>query len=351
MTMTELTINRASGFKVQERPSNPKENIRQARAGLNGHNELSTDSLKSTMGLVVAGAEAKRSKMGLVLPGPRPGIEAMSYPGITKTEFIRVNPYVVAVDLRSMLSDVHPNWQGELLEVARQQPDKLIIPGFDDTSLVEPDKAPTFYKPTRQGVIKEDLKWFHSLFEHEIRFLAERLMKDPSMRLGVDESALNMNYTSEGPYELHIDRNPLTALLGVTDVKEGEGGELTVHEKRDEFGRPAGNKFKIRPQAGVLYFFMGRKHPHEVTPYMGSSPRVVMPGDYYSESVPEVIDTSFNEKIGLGAQILARQRLTDSGQLIVVDFTGGRGKKDVGSQQNERETITLKSKNNSSVAA
>ena len=283
--------------------------------------------------------------MGLVKAGPRPGIEAMSYPEITGVKFHRVNPYVVAVDLRPILEKHHPYWQGELLEVARQQPNAVIKPGFDDTSMVEPVKTPTYYQQTRQGAILENLAWVQKLFKHEIRYLAERLMKDRSMRLGVDESALNMNRTTEGPYELHIDRNPITALLGVTDVEEGQGGELVVHERRDEFGRPAGKSFKLRPKAGILYFFKGLDHPHEVTPYSGLIPRVVMPGDYYSEKVPEIIDTKFNGQLGLGEQILARQSLSESGQLLVVDFTGGRrrtGSAPEEEEGEEREKITIR---------
>ncbi len=277
-----------------------------------GTTDANPNVLHSKTGLLVAGSTENRSTARLVIPGSvkdgdgahersrlhGPRVEAMTYPEIADVKFKRENPYVVSIDLRPILNKHHPLWRGELLEVAREQSLAKIVGGFDPTSMA-PDDTVTYYQPTTNGVIKERLPWMHSLFEQEIRYLAERLTGDKTMHLGKGNSALNINYTSEGPYEMHTDRNQITALLGLTNVPDSKGGELVVHQGRDErTNRAYGQNFKLRPQAGILYFFNGLEHPHEVTAYFGKEPRGVMPGDYYNDQVPEVDSPWFDKGIG-----------------------------------------------------
>ena len=91
-------------------------------------------------------------------------------------------------------------------------------------------------------------------------------------------------------FECHIDSNPLTGLLFCTDHPPGAGGELVfAHD-------PAATDIEavdrdcsvIRPHAGHLIFFDGRRHPHYARPLVSQSAmRIVAVMNFYTESYPE----------------------------------------------------------------
>ena len=229
----------------------------------------------------------------------RNDLETFRYPEIVGLKLEQINPFVKAVDLRSIFEEHHPYWRGELLEVAKQAKEKEIIGGSIYTSLVPSDFV-TYYQPTNATVIKEALPWWYEFFTKELRFLVERATGDPTVYLGKGPSAFNINYTQEGPYELHYDRNDDTAVIAVEDVEENVGGILRIHERFDYLRRiPVGRSFDIRPKAGFGYIFNGRIRPHEVTPYRGRTPRTVIPVDFHNENRPEVLEDEVDRGVGV----------------------------------------------------
>ena len=90
-------------------------------------------------------------------------------------------------------------------------------------------------------------------------------------------------------FECHVDSNPLTGLLFCTDHPVGGGGELVfAHD-------PAAADIEtvdrdcavIRPHAGHLIFFDGRRHPHYARPLVQVGVRIVAVMNFYTESYPE----------------------------------------------------------------
>lgn len=91
-------------------------------------------------------------------------------------------------------------------------------------------------------------------------------------------------------FECHVDSNPLTGLLFCTDHPAGTGGELVFGHDRGTADLEGVERdcSVIRPHAGHLIFFDGRRHPHYARA-LRSEPdvRVVAVMNFYTASVPE----------------------------------------------------------------
>ncbi len=140
--------------------------------------------------------------------------------------------------------------------------------------------------------IRRDLPWLQRLYRGYFLELASR-MSPERIQLASDHRyglVLNVQRGTKMRLECHVDSNPLTGLLFCTDHLAGTGGELV-------FGHdPAAADVEaverdcsvIRPHAGHLIFFDGRKHPHYARPLSSESDlRVVAVMNYYTESCPE----------------------------------------------------------------
>ena len=117
--------------------------------------------------------------------------------------------------------------------------------------------------------------------------LAEPVRPAADERYGV---VLNIQRGTEMRFECHIDSNPLTGLLFLTDHAEDAGGELVfAHDPdADSVAAVERDRTVIRPRAGLLIFFDGRRHPHYARALRSESDvRVVAVMNYYTESYPE----------------------------------------------------------------
>lgn len=288
------------------------------------------------------------------LPGTqdRRGRDMQLMPALEVAPIVEVEDCVWMVDVRPLLELAHSDWNTEMLRVAKAAEQKSIEGGSVGTSMA-PSDFRTVYHPTNGLTIARELPWVLELYRNEFRDIVERTTGDSSVHLGRDLAhSLNMNLTRpDKSYELHTDRNPWTALLAVTTVGEGEGGEtifwpesifsdtpdlslksdltpdalskvmrwegLSIEDKLKvwrEFEiwdilHPKKGKSiytqvaVIRPEAGFLYVFNGRTQLHEVTAFKPNNSdrlRLTVPGDYYTDAVEEVVDPEFNKKIGVG---------------------------------------------------
>ena len=99
---------------------------------------------------------------------------------------------------------------------------------------------------------------------------------------------LNVQRGTRMRFECHVDSNPLTGLLFCTN--HPAGGELLFAHDVSAAGLTAVERdcSVIRPQAGHLIFFDGRRYPHYARALMQESEmRVVAVMNFYTESFPE----------------------------------------------------------------
>ena len=88
--------------------------------------------------------------------------------------------------------------------------------------------------------------------------------------------------------DCHVDSNPLTGLLFLTDHQVG--GELVMARNTTASNRAAIERdcLVIRPHAGHLIFFDARHLPHYVRPLHSESDlRIIAAMNFYTESSPE----------------------------------------------------------------
>jgi 2OG-Fe(II) oxygenase superfamily len=140
--------------------------------------------------------------------------------------------------------------------------------------------------------VQRGLPWLHQFYRGHFLQLAretrtERVVASRDSRYGV---VLNVQRGADMRFECHVDSNPLTGLLFCTDHRVGEGGELVFAHDSGAVGLEAVERdcWVIRPHAGHLIFFDGRRHPHYARPLTAESDiRVVAVMNFYTESCPE----------------------------------------------------------------
>ena len=140
--------------------------------------------------------------------------------------------------------------------------------------------------------VQEGLPWLFEFYRSDFLELAERVADGPVVSARDDRYGVVLN-VQQGPdmrFECHVDSNPLTGLLFCTDHGPGQGGELVFgHDSSASSMAEIDRSCSvIRPQAGHLIFFDGRRNPHYVRPLrLATHTRIVAVMNYYTTSCPE----------------------------------------------------------------
>jgi hypothetical protein len=143
----------------------------------------------------------------------------------------------------------------------------------------------------RADAVQQRLPWLYKLYRSDFLDLANQARAE-SVRAAFDDRygvVLNVQRGGGMRFECHVDSNPVTGLLFLTDHPAG-GGELVVGHDPAAVGIEAIERdcTLIEPQAGQLIFFDGKTHPHYARALLsGSDMRVVAVMNFYTESCPE----------------------------------------------------------------
>lgn len=140
--------------------------------------------------------------------------------------------------------------------------------------------------------VRERIPWLYRMYRGYFLQLAgetcsERVAPAVDDRYGI---VLNVQRGTRMRFECHIDSNPLTGLLFCTDHQAGTGGELVFAHNPAASDVEAVEKdcSVLRPHAGHLIFFDGRRHPHYARALLaGAHERIVAVMNFYTESFPE----------------------------------------------------------------
>jgi len=140
--------------------------------------------------------------------------------------------------------------------------------------------------------VRRRLPWLYESYRGYFLDLAREATTEPVMAALDDRYAivLHVQRGTTMRLECHVDSNPLTGLLFCTDHHAGAGGELVfAHDPAaPDTGAVERACSVIRPQAGHLIFFDGRKHPHYARPLTSESQlRIVAVMNFYTMSCPE----------------------------------------------------------------
>lgn len=134
-------------------------------------------------------------------------------------------------------------------------------------------------------IIALELPWLFKLYQTTILQLANELEIGRYTVASDLRSAINVNILPAcSQYEWHIDSNPLTGLLFVTEHPLGTGGELVF--RPDPLGRPTEDwELTVAPHAGDLLLFDAREAAHTVLPVPPPQRRLSVPMNYYLADV------------------------------------------------------------------
>jgi len=140
--------------------------------------------------------------------------------------------------------------------------------------------------------VTRGLPWLRDLYRRDFRVLGEQVTSG-KVYAAADErygTVLNVQRGTGMRFECHVDSNPLTGLLFCTDHGPGAGGELVF--AHDEMARSLADIERscsaLRPHAGHLIFFDGRRLPHYVRPLRADDDiRLVAVMNYYTDQCPE----------------------------------------------------------------
>ncbi|HEY0716276.1 MAG TPA: 2OG-Fe(II) oxygenase [Streptosporangiaceae bacterium] len=193
-----------------------------------------------------------------------------------------------AFDATGMLP---PWWRQEVLALAARSDDRD-FPRTPVISREAPDVGHVTRGRVHAGQVAEGLPWLRDLYLNGFRELGERAIGG-EVRAAADEryrAVLNVQRGTRMRFECHVDSNPLTGLLFCTDHGPGAGGELVFGH--DEAARSLAEVERscsvLRPQAGHLIFFDGRRCPHYVRPLRSDGDlRVVAVMNYYTRACQE----------------------------------------------------------------
>jgi hypothetical protein len=143
----------------------------------------------------------------------------------------------------------------------------------------------------RADTVQQRLPWLYKLYRSDFLELATEARAE-SIQAALDDRygvVLDVQHGNQMRFECHVDSNPVTGLLFLTDHPAG-GGELVVGHDPAAVGIDAVERdcTVIEPRAGQLIFFDGRTHPHYARALVAESDmRVVAVMNFYTESCPE----------------------------------------------------------------
>jgi hypothetical protein len=190
-------------------------------------------------------------------------------------------------DVASLLPD---NWRDKVRRVA-ENADFRRYPRTPYLSREAGDVESVIRGRVRADTLHARLPWLYQLYRSEFLELAAQAWKEPVQAASDDRYGvvLNVQRGKTMRFECHVDSNPLTGLLFLTDHPAG-GGELAIGNDPAVVGVEALDRdcTLITPRAAQLIFFDGKTYAHYARELsMEEDERIVAVMNFYTESCPE----------------------------------------------------------------
>jgi hypothetical protein len=146
--------------------------------------------------------------------------------------------------------------------------------------------------------VKYHLQWLYDLYAGYLKEFCASKFGTPLYPANLLHTTVNINQLSGrgARYEWHVDSNPVTGLLFVTDAPVGFGGSLV-------FKPEGGSRSIVRPTAGTFICFDAREIPHCVTALRTNSVRISIPMNYYDSEHDQARPADLDEQIYSPADI------------------------------------------------
>ena len=163
------------------------------------------------------------------------------------------------------------------IQITEQYAGRTVLTGDSSTSLGLIEGAETSEVFVLTGdQVQSHLPWLDALYRNELTafvssFAGRTMYPSQNLRSGVN---INLLKGKGAHYEWHCDSNPVTGLIFLNSLSEGEGGELVFRTDAEEL--------TVRPRAGVFLAFDAREIPHCVLPLRNEKgDRFSVPMNFY----------------------------------------------------------------------
>ena len=193
-------------------------------------------------------------------------------------------------DLTSQFSG---DWQEEIAAVATAEAEFAEFPRTPSLSRESADVNRIPRGRLHAGDLRRSLPWLYKLYRGLFLDLAREAGGDDIVTAAHDDRygiVLNVQRGTAMRFECHVDSNPLSGVLFCTDQSTGAGGELVFASDpaAADIGAIERDCSVIRPHAGHLIFFDGRRYPHYARPLTHEPDmRIAAVMNFYTASCPE----------------------------------------------------------------
>ncbi len=184
-------------------------------------------------------------------------------------------------------------WQAKITEVIRDVGYLTVLTGDSATSR-EKNASVSIEVVVADGrSVKSALPWLWELYAGEFMEFAAKAFARRLYPANDVRSAVNVNSISgvDGRYEWHVDSNPVTGLLFVSELGVSDGGALVFRDRVRKLNAI------VRPRPGRFLCFDARDIPHRVAPLRKEIQRISVPMNYYESSTDQPRPGDLDEKL------------------------------------------------------
>ena len=183
-----------------------------------------------------------------------------------------------------------PGWQHEVRAVAASADFRK----FPRTPILSRERADVSYISrgrVHANQVQLQLPWLYKAYHTTFLDLAGQIGIREPVTTAIDDRygvVLNIQRGTSMRFECHVDSNPLTGLLFLSD--HWQGGELVFGNDTEatDVAEVERDCSVIRPHAGHLVFFDARRQPHYARRLLSARAlRVVAVMNFYTRSCPE----------------------------------------------------------------
>ncbi len=170
-----------------------------------------------------------------------------------------------------------PDWDRKIHELAVTHGVQTRLDGKSSTSR-EPQKAEGCIVVVVTGdVIQREMPWLDSIYrgvllDYVATTTSKKIVPATDLRCAVN---INLLRGFNSRYEWHVDSNPLTGILYVTNHDPSTGGELVFEN--------GSIRKVVWPRKGLFIAFDAHEMPHAVMPLKSDMVRISVPMNYFIE--------------------------------------------------------------------
>lgn len=158
----------------------------------------------------------------------------------------------------------------QIVDFALSHATHVVNKGRLPGSLEPEETAGLDYHVVSGEVVREKLSWLWERYSTEWMDLVSEAVGVRCKPCSLDTISVNINVlnTTGSRYEWHVDSDPYSGVLFLTDHDEADGGEFVIEVE--------GERKKIYPRRGKMVLFDGTVCPHGVYPLKTNKPRVTV---------------------------------------------------------------------------